>query len=263
MKVAIIYYSTYGHIVTMAKLIKEGLDNSGLVAQADIFQVPETLTQEVLEKMHAPPKADYPIATMETLVEYDAFLFGVPTRFGNLPAQWKAFWDSTGSLWQQSSLFRKPAGLFISSGGQGGGQEITARNCLSILVHHGMLYIPLGYADAFAQITSFDEIHGSSPYGSGTIAGSDGSRVPSALELEIARIQGESFAKAAYKIVPTPAQPETKPETTAEAVNPVAPVKERGASKAAEARETRASQTVKSEKEKESGGAKCFSCVIV
>lgn len=256
MKVAVVYYSTYGHIVTMAKLIKEGLDNSGLVTKADILQIPETLPEDVLEKMHAPPKADFPVATVELLAEYDAFLFGVPTRFGNMPAQWKSFWDSTGSLWQQGSLFRKPAGLFISTGGQGGGQEITARNCLSVLAHHGMVYIPLGYADAFAQITSFDEIHGSSPYGSGTIAGTDGSRVPSALELEIARIQGEAFAKSAVKIVPKPATSVVK-ETSINSK----PVEEKS-SKAAEARETRAAQTVKSDKEDESGCAKCLACVI-
>lgn len=209
MKVAIIYYSTYGHIVTMAELVKEGLDKSGVVSLADIFQIPETLSDEVLAKMYAGPKASYPIATNDTLVEYDAFLLGIPTRFGNMPAQWKDFWDSTGGLWQTGALYGKPVGFFVSTAGQGGGQETTVRNCMSVIAHHGMIYIPLGYATAFQQITSFDEVHGSSPYGAGTIAASDGSRQPSALEKEIAAIQGESFAKSAVKFARSPAAPKT------------------------------------------------------
>lgn len=193
----------------MAELVKEGLDKSGVISQADIFQIPETLSAEVLEKMNAGPKADHPIATTDTLIEYDAFIFGIPTRFGNMPAQWKTFWDSTGGAWQAGALYGKPAAFFVSTAGQGGGQETTVRNCLSIIAHHGMVYIPLGYANAFQQITSFDEIHGSSPYGAGTIAASDGSRLPSALEKEIAVIQGEAFAKSAIKFARSPELPKT------------------------------------------------------
>lgn len=196
-KVAIIIYSLYHHVATMAEAVKKGVESAG--GSADIFQVPETLPEEVLQKMHAPAKPDYPIATIETLVNYDAFLFGVPTRFGNYPAQWKAFWDSTGGLWAKGSLHGKPVGFFVSTGTPGGGQETTIVNALSVIVHHGMIYVPLGYANAFPQITNLTEVHGSSPYGAGSFAGADGSRQPSALELEIAEIQGKSFYTTVQK----------------------------------------------------------------
>jgi NAD(P)H dehydrogenase (quinone) len=123
-------------------------------------RVPETLSEDVLKLMHAPPKPDYPIITKELLVTYDAFLFGIPTRFANFPAQWKAFWDSTGSLWASGALAGKYAGVFVSTSGPGGGQETTVYNSLSVLAHHGIIYIPLGYKHAFAQLTNLEEVHG-------------------------------------------------------------------------------------------------------
>lgn len=196
-KTAIIIYSMYSHVATMAKAVQKGVQAAG--GSVDIFQVPETLSSEVLAAMHAPEKADFPIATTETLTQYDAFLFGVPTRFGNYPAQWKAFWDSTGGLWALGALAGKPAGFFVSTGTPGGGQETTIVNALSVIVHHGMIFVPLGYAKAFGQITRLDEVHGGSPYGAGCFAGPDGSRQPSALELEIAEIQGKSFYETVQK----------------------------------------------------------------
>lgn len=185
MKIAIIQYSTYGHITQLAKAVQKGVADAGY--KADIFQVPETLPQEVLDKMHAPAKpTDIPIATNDTLTEYDAFLFGVPTRYGTAPAQFFEFWGATGGLWANGSLAGKPAGVFVSTSGQGGGQETTVRNFLNFLAHHGMPYIPLGYANAFALQSSMEEVHGGSPYGAGTFANVDGSRQPSTLELEIA-----------------------------------------------------------------------------
>ena len=197
-KVAIIYYSLYNHIFTLAKEVKKGvLDAGGAV---DLFQVPETLSQDILTKMHAPPKpTDIPIATPETLKQYDAFLFGIPTRYGNFPAQWKAFWDATGGLWAAGALHHKPAGIFVSTGTPGGGQEVTALNALSTLTHHGLIYVPLGYKNTFAQITNFDEVHGGSAWGAGTFAGADGSRTPTKLELEMAFIQGKTFYEAIKK----------------------------------------------------------------
>jgi len=196
-KVAIIIYSLYHHVATLAESVKAGVESAGGVA--DIYQVPETLSAEVLQQLHAPAKPNYPIATLDTLTGYDAFLFGVPTRFGNYPAQWKAFWDSTGGLWASGALHGKAAGFFVSTGTPGGGQETTIVNALSVLVHHGIIYVPLGYAKAFGQITKLDEVHGSSPYGAGSFAGPDGSRQPSALELEIAEIQGKSFYETIQK----------------------------------------------------------------
>jgi len=190
-KIAIVIYTMYGHVASLAESIKAGVESAG--GDVTIYQVPETLSEEVLKLMHAPPKPDYPIITPAIFATYDAFLFGIPTRFGNFPAQWKAFWDSTGRLWTSGALTGKYAGVFVSTSGPGGGQETTVYNSLSALVHHGIIYIPLGYKHAFAQLTNLEEVHGGSPWGAGTFAGSDGSRQPSALEHEIARIQSKTF----------------------------------------------------------------------
>ncbi|PBP19272.1 hypothetical protein BUE80_DR009819 [Diplocarpon rosae] len=128
-------YSLYGHIKALAEAEKAGLAKAGI--DADIYQVAETLNSEVLAKMHAPPKSDYPVIDAAKLATYDGFLFGVPTRFGNFPAQWKAFWDSTGGLWATGGLSGKFAGVFVSSGSPGGGQESTVISTLSTLTHHG------------------------------------------------------------------------------------------------------------------------------
>ncbi|KAJ3040801.1 hypothetical protein HDV00_010416 [Rhizophlyctis rosea] len=199
-KVAIIYYSMYGHVGTLAKEIKAGLESVGV--KGDLFRIPETLTEDVLAKMHAPPKpADIPEVTLETLEEYDAFLFGIPTRYGNQAAQVRAFWDRTGGLWAKGALRHKVAGTFVSTASLGGGQENTVVSFLSTLAHHGIVYVPLVYADTFAQFTGL-ELRGCSAFGAGTIAGPDGSRQPSALELEVAKIQGKKFGEFVSRIGP-------------------------------------------------------------
>ncbi|KAJ6571300.1 flavoprotein-like protein [Mycena capillaripes] len=151
--------------------------------------------------MYAPPKPSYPIITPEELAKYDAFFMGIPTRYGNFPAQWKAFWDSTSGLWASGALCGKYAGIFVSTAGPGGGQESTILASMSTLAHHGVIYVPLGYAHAFGQITNLSEVHGGSPWGAGTFAASDGSRQPTALELEIATIQGRALRWHRYQIV--------------------------------------------------------------
>ncbi|KAG6855933.1 flavodoxin-like fold protein [Tephrocybe sp. NHM501043] len=190
-KVAIVIYTTYGHIATLAEAVKAGVESAG--GSATIFQVPETLSQEILTKMHAPAKPAYPVIDLEEFVKYDAYLFGVPTRYGTMPAQWKAFWDSTGGLWGSGALYGKYASIFTSTAGPGGGQETTALNSLSVLTHHGIIHVPLGYARSFGQLSNLTEVHGGSPWGAGTFAKSDGSRQPTPLELEIATIHGKSF----------------------------------------------------------------------
>ncbi|KJA27931.1 benzoquinone reductase [Hypholoma sublateritium FD-334 SS-4] len=197
-KIAVIIYSMYGHIAKLAEAAKAGIEAKG--GKATIYQVPETLPENVLALMHAPAKPDYPIATPTTLTEYDGFLFGIPTRYGSMPAQFKSFWDATGGLWASGALAGKYAGIFVSTGGLGGGQETTALNTLSTFAHHGIIYVPLGYSQVFAQLTNITEIHGGSPWGAGTIASSDGSRQPSALELEVAGIQGSSFHDILAKV---------------------------------------------------------------
>jgi NAD(P)H dehydrogenase (quinone) len=133
-------------------------------------RVAETLPESVLAKINAGPKSNDPIITANTLETYDAFLFGIPTRFGTFPAQWKTFWDTTGKQWSTGGYWGKYAGLFIGTGTQGGGQEVTAMAAMSTLVHHGMVYVPLGYDASFTIQAGFDEIRGGSPWGAGTFS---------------------------------------------------------------------------------------------
>jgi NAD(P)H dehydrogenase (quinone) len=150
--------------------------------------------------MHAPPKSEIPTITPDIMKTYDAFLLGIPTRYGNFPAQWKAFWDSTGGLWQSGALWGKYAGLFISTGTPGGGQESTAIAAMSTLTHQGIIYVPLGYATTFPLLADLSEVRGGSPWGAGTFSGVDGSRQPSAKELELAEKQGHAFYGAVSKV---------------------------------------------------------------
>ncbi|GJN67764.1 minor allergen Alt a 7 [Purpureocillium lilacinum] len=189
----------YGHIRQLAEAEKQGIEKAG--GKADLYQIPETLSDEILAKLHAPPKpTNIPVLSdPSVLLEYDGFILGVPTRYGNFPAQWKAFWDETGKIWASGGYFGKFASLFISTGTLGGGQESTALAMMSTLAHHGINYIPLGYAKTFPQLTAINEVHGGSPWGAGTFAAIDGSRQPSALELEIATAQGEHFYETVSK----------------------------------------------------------------
>ncbi|KAL7268233.1 flavodoxin-like fold protein [Rhizina undulata] len=197
-RVAIIIYSMYGHIAQLAEAEKAGIESAG--GSADLYQVPETLSDEVLGKLYAAPKPAYPIISPELLKNYDAFLFGIPTRYGSFPAQWKAFIDQTGSLWAEGALSGKYAGIFVSTGTQGGGQESTAINALSTLAHHGILYVPFGYKHAFPILADMSEIRGGSAWGAGTFAGPDGSRQPSKKEIELATIQGKAFYETVSKV---------------------------------------------------------------
>lgn len=193
----VIYYSMYGHVYQLAKQVEAGLQSEGV--NVKLFQVPETLPEEVLGKMHAPPKQDVPIISASELTEADAFVFGFPTRFGNVAGQFKQFWDSTGQLWQKGSLAGKPFGLFTSTASQGGGQELTTFTALTNFIAHGMIFVPTGYGLG-PQMFGLDEVRGGSAFGPGTFAGGDGSRQPSEVELANAKYQGTSFAKIAKKL---------------------------------------------------------------
>lgn len=120
--------------------------------------------------MHAPAKSSYSVAEPDDLLKYDGVLFGIPTRYGNFPAQWKAFWDKSGGIWATGGYWGKYAGLFVSTASLGGGQESTALASMSTLAHHGFIYVPLGYKTTFAQQTNLEEVHGGSPWGAGTVA---------------------------------------------------------------------------------------------
>jgi len=223
-KVGVIFYSTYGHVGIMAEKIIEGAKSSG--AEVLVYQFQETLPEEVLTKMHAGSslKPKYPIITPAALAELDGFLLGFPTRYGRAPAPVSAFFDATGQLWATGALQGKFAALFTSTAGQHGGQETTALTTLPWLAHQGLIYVPFGYRNP--NISLMDSIQGGSPWGSSTIANSDGSRMPSEPELNAAEDQGGHFAKIVQTFIagktivdkPTPstgtAAPLVAPETT-------------------------------------------------
>eukprot|EP00897_Mesotaenium_endlicherianum_P005229 jgi/Mesen1/4734/ME000241S03772 len=197
-KVYIVYYSMYGHVARLAQEIKKGCDAVEGV-EASIFQVPETLSEEVLAKMHAPPRdASIPSITAHGLTEADCIIFGFPTRFGMMSGQMKAFFDTTGGLWRTQALAGKLGGFFFSTGSQGGGQETTAFTAVTQLTHHGMIFVPIGYTFG-ANMFVLEEVKGGSPYGAGTLAG-DGTRQPTQIELEQAYHQGEYTSKIALKL---------------------------------------------------------------
>ena len=197
-QVLVLYYSSYGHIETMAMAAAEGARSTG--AAVDVKRVPETVPAEVAKAAHFKLDQSAPIATTDELPNYDAIIFGTPTRFGNMSGQMRSFLDQTGRLWLQHKLVGKVASVFASSATQHGGQESTILTFIPTILHLGMIYVGLPYT--FAGQMSLDEITGSSPYGASTIAGPDGSRRPSANELEAARYQGAHVANIAAKLFP-------------------------------------------------------------
>jgi NAD(P)H dehydrogenase (quinone) len=201
MKVMIVFYSTYGHIYKMAEAIAEGAKTVA-GAQVELRRVPETLPQEVLEKMGAADAqkafSHLPQCTVDDLTRADAVIFGTPTRFGNMCGQMRQFLDATGQLWANGSLVGKVGSVFTSTATQHGGQESTILTFHVTLLHHGFVVVGLPYA--FQGQMRMDEITGGSPYGASTIAGGDGSRMPSENELEAARFQGKHVAGIAAKL---------------------------------------------------------------
>lgn len=201
MKLNIVFYSLYGHIYQMAEAMAEGA-RSIESAKVKLYQVPETLSDETLEKMNAleAKKAfvGVPTAKVENLAEADGIIFGTPTRFGNMCAQMRTFLDSTGQLWLQGGLVNKVGSVFVSTATQHGGQESTILSFHTTLLHHGMIIVGMPYTEK-RQMT-LEEITGGSPYGATTIAAPDGSRQPSKNELEMARFQGMHVAKIVKRL---------------------------------------------------------------
>lgn len=195
-KVLVLYHSTYGHLETMAKAVAEGARDAG--AQVDIKRVPETVPAELAKASGYKLDQEAPIATVDDLANYDAIILGVGTRYGRMAAQMAAFWDQTGGLWAKGALVGKVGGVFTSTATQHGGQETTIISTLTQLLHHGMVVVGLPYA--WAGQMKLDEITGGSPYGASTITGGDGSRLPSANELDGARFQGRHLAQIAAKV---------------------------------------------------------------
>ena len=195
-KVLVLYYSAYGHIETMAEAIAAGARNAG--AHVDIRRVPELVPIEVAEAAHYKLDQAALIATIDELANYDAIIVGVGTRFGRIASQMASFLDQAGGLWASGALIGKVGAAFTSSASQHGGNETTLFSIITNLLHFGMVIVGLPYSHA-GQMT-MDEITGGSPYGATTIAGGDGSRMPTANELAGARHQGELVAMTAIKL---------------------------------------------------------------
>lgn len=196
-KVLVLYYSMYGHVEIMADAIAEGARTVD-GAEAVVKRVPEIIPEDRARAMGVKLDQKAPIATTEELGNYDAIIFGTPTRFGNMAAQMRNFLDQTGKLWMNGALIGKVASVFTSTGTQHGGQETTITSFHSTLLHHGMVIVGVPYS--CKGLTVMTEITGGSPYGSSTLAGGDGKRMPSENELEIARFQGRHVAGIAQRL---------------------------------------------------------------
>lgn len=195
-KVLVLYYSSYGHIETMAQAVAEGARSAG--ATVDLKRVPETAPAEVAKAAHFKLDQAAPLATVAELPDYDAIIVGCPTRFGRMPSQMASFLDQAGGLWARGALHGKVGGAFSSTATQHGGQEVTLFSVITNLMHFGMIIVGLPYSHQ-GQMT-LDEIVGGSPYGATTIAGGQGQRQPSAIELDGARFQGKLIAETANKL---------------------------------------------------------------
>lgn len=196
-KVLVLYYSAYGHIERMAHAVAEGA-RSVADAQVTIKRVAELVPQEIARKAGMKLEQDAAIATVEELANYDAVIFGTPTRFGNMAAQMRNFLDQCGGLWVRGALIGKVASVFASTGTQHGGQETTITGFHISLLHLGMIIVGLPYS--FAGLTRMDQLSGGTPYGATTLAGADGSRQPSENELQAAHFQGRHVAEIAARL---------------------------------------------------------------
>jgi len=195
-KILVLYYSTYGHIETMAQAVAEGARSAG--ASVDIKRVPETVPLEIAQKNHFKLDQQAPVAAVSDLEHYDAIIIGTGTRFGRISGQMASFLDGAGGLWAKGALVGKVGAAFTSSATQHGGQETTLFSIITNLLHFGMVIVGLPYS--FQGQMGVDEIKGGAPYGATTIADGDGSRRPSATELEGARFQGKHVAEITAKL---------------------------------------------------------------
>ncbi len=196
-KMLVLYYSSYGHIERMAQAIAEGA-RSVARTEVTIKRVPELMPEDIARKAGMKLDQRAPIATVDELAQYDAIIFGTPTRFGNMAAQMRNFLDQTGGLWVKGALVGKVGSVFASTASQHGGQETTITSFHSTLLHHGMIIVGLPYA--YPGLTRMDEVSGGTPYGATTLAGPDGARQPTENELGAARFQGRHVAEIAARL---------------------------------------------------------------
>ncbi len=201
-KIQVVFYSMYGHVYQMAEAVAAGAREAG-VAEVSLWQVPELVPEEILEKSGAAVAraafAHVPVAKPTQLAEADAIFFGTPTRFGNMTAQMRNFLDQTGGLWANGALVGKVGSVFTSTASQHGGQETTLVNFHTSLLHHGMIVVGVPYTEP--RLANMAEITGGTPYGATTLTGPDGSRQPSENELAIARFQGRHVAQIATALI--------------------------------------------------------------
>jgi len=195
-KVLVLYYSSYGHVETMATEVVKGASEVHGVT-VTLKRVPETMPEEIAKKAGIKQDQKAEIAKPEDLAAYDAIIFGTPTRFGNMSAQMRNFLDQTGKLWVDGALIGKIGSVFTSTG-TGGGNETTITSFWNTLAHHGFIIVGVPYAEK--GLTDLSNMRGGSPYGAGTIAGADGSRTPSDIERQIARFQGHHVASLAKRL---------------------------------------------------------------
>jgi NAD(P)H dehydrogenase (quinone) len=195
-KVLVLYYSAYGHIEKMAEAVAAGARETG--ASVDVKRVPELVPSEVAAKSGFKIDQAAAIAKVDDLVEYDAIVVGVGTRYGRMAAQMANFWDQTGSLWMKGALIGKIGAAFTSTGTQHGGQETTLVGMLASLMHHGMVVAGLPYS--FEGQMRVDEVTGGTPYGASTVTGTDGARQPSVTELNGARFLGRHVANISKRL---------------------------------------------------------------
>jgi len=196
-KILVLYYSMYGHIEQMSQAIAQGA--RGVAgSEVTIKRVPETMSADAAKAMGAKMDQQAAVATPEELGDYDAIIFGTPTRFGNMAGQMRTFLDQTGGLWMKGALVGKIGSVFASTGTQHGGQETTITSFHSTLLHHGMVIVGVPYA--CAGLMDMSEITGGTPYGATTLANIDGKRQPTKNELDIARYQGKHVAELSAKL---------------------------------------------------------------
>ncbi len=196
-KILIVYYSTYGHVETMAEAVAQGA-RAVPGSEVTIKRVPELMPEETARAAGAKLDQQAPVADPLELADYDAVIFGTPTRFGNMAAQMRNFLDQTGPLWAQGKLVGKVGSVFASTATQHGGQETTITSFHTTLLHHGMIIVGVPYS--VPELMNMDEITGGTPYGATTLAKGDGSRQPSENELTIARAQGERVAQITARL---------------------------------------------------------------
>lgn len=196
-KVLVLYYSSYGHVETMAQAVVKGASEVAGVT-VDLKRVPETMPEDIAKKAGVKLNQSASIAQPADLANYDAIIFGTPTRFGNMAAQMRNFLDQTGGMWVNGALIGKIGSVFTSTG-TGGGNETTITSFWNTLIHHGMILVGVPYSEK--GLTDLSNMRGGSPYGAGTIAGADGSRTPSPIELQIAKFQGRHVATLAKQMV--------------------------------------------------------------